>query len=192
KLIVIHPRRTGLDPAARQTLRYRPGAGADLLAALQAGEYPEVDEALSAGPVVGIVGRTGMTEDPRLAEGVAAWLRDKGAKILPLARRANTFGALDMGLAPDLLPGRVPVSEGLPAWGDLSATPGRDTRGILDGLKAGDLKGLIMMGADPVADVPDSTLAREALETAEFVVSIDLFHNESNAYADVILPALGF
>ena len=192
KLIVIHPRRTGLDPAARQTLRYRPGAGADLLAALQAGEYPEVDEALSAGPVVALVGRTGMTEDPRLAEGVAAWLRDKGAKILPLARRGNTFGALDMGLAPDLLPGRVPVSDGLEAWGEIPTAPGRDTRGILEGLASGDIRGLILMGADPVADVPDADLAEAGLAAAEFVVSIDLFHTASNRHADVILPALGF
>ena len=49
-----------------------------------------------------------------------------------------------------------------------------------------------MVGADPVADVPDSHLATEALANAEFVVAIDMFHTESTAYADVILPALGF
>src|SRR5690606_25352267 len=56
----------------------------------------------------------------------------------------------------------------------------------------GDIKALIMVGADPVADVPDSHLATEALANAEFVVAIDMFHTESTAYADVILPALGF
>lgn len=192
RLIVIHPRATGLDPVARHSLRYRPGSGGEMLAALQAGEHPAVDEALAAGPVVALVGRTGMTEDPRLAESVAAWLRDKGAKILPLARRANTFGALDMGLAPDLLPGRVSVGDGLKAWGEVPSVVGRDTRGILEGLVAGDLKALITMGADPVADVPDSALAEDGLAAAEFVLAIDMFHTDSTAHADVILPALGF
>ncbi|HZD05555.1 MAG TPA: molybdopterin-dependent oxidoreductase, partial [Longimicrobiales bacterium] len=123
RLVVIHPRRTGLDPVASHVIRYRPGGGGELLDALQEGEYPEIDRVLEEGPVVGLVGRSGLTEDPRLAEGVAAWLRDKGARILPLARRANTFGALDMGLAPDLLPGRVPLADGLEAWGEIPTTP---------------------------------------------------------------------
>ncbi|HEX2154503.1 MAG TPA: NADH-quinone oxidoreductase subunit NuoG [Acidimicrobiia bacterium] len=192
RLIVIHPRRTGLDAEADFTLRYRPGAGGDLLSALQNGEHPDIDQALAAGPVVALVGRTGLTEDPRLAEGAAAWLRDKGAKILPLARRGNIFGALDMGLAPDLLPGRISVSEGLEAWGEVPTGVGRPTRAILEGLAAGDIEAVMLMGADPVADVPDSAVAAEALEKAGFVVALDLFHTASTAYADVILPALGF
>ena len=192
RLIVIHPRRTGLDGAARQVIRYRPGTGGDLLSDLQAGNNSEIEEALAAGPVVALVGRTGLTEDARLAEGVAAWLRDKGAKILPLARRANTFGALDMGLAPDLLPGRAPIGEGLEAWGEIPSTVGRDTRGILEGLVSGDVKALVTMGSDPAADVPDRELAERALEAAEFVVAIDMFNNATTAHADVVLPALGF
>lgn len=192
KLIVVHPRQTGLDDVSRHSLRYRPGAGGEMLGALRSGEYPEIDDALASGPVVVIVGRTGMTEDPRLAESVAAWLRDKGAKILPLARRANTYGALDMGLAPDLLPGRVSIGDGLESWGDVPSTPGRDTRGILDGLVSGDIKALVMMGADPAADVPDGSLAEEALAAAEFIVAIDMFNNASIAHADVVFPALGF
>jgi NADH-quinone oxidoreductase subunit G len=192
KLIVIHPRRTGLDGVARHTLRYRPGSGGEMLAALTAGEHPAIDEALAAGPVVALVGRASLTDDPRLAEGVAAWLRDQGARILPLARRANTFGALDMGVAPDLLPGRLPVGEGLEAWGEVPTAAGRDTAGILDGVASEAIRALVLMGADPVADVPDRAAATAALEAAEFVVSIDLFANASNAHADVILPALGF
>ena len=190
RLIVVHPRGTGLDPVAGQVLRYRPGGGGDLLTALTSGDHPAVDEALDAGPVVAILGRTGLTEDPRVAEGAAAWLRDRGAKILPLARRANTFGALDMGLAPDLLPGRVSIGDGLEAWGDEVPTDiGKDTRGILKGLIDGNIRGLFLMGADPAADVPDRHLAAEALEAADFVVAIDLFHTASTAHADVVFPA---
>jgi NADH-quinone oxidoreductase subunit G len=192
KLIVIHPRRTGLDGVARHRLRYRPGSGGDLLAALQGGEHPEIDEALEAGPVVALVGRASLTDDPRLAEAVAAWLRDSGARILPLARRANTFGALDMGLAPDLLPGRATVTDEIEGWGEIPVKTGASARGILEGLESGSIRALLMMGADPVADVPDGALASRALEAAEFSVSLDLFHTASNAHADVILPVLGF
>jgi NADH-quinone oxidoreductase subunit G len=194
-LIVVHPRATGLDDRADHVFRYRPGSGAEVLTALRAGdgEYKAAREALGAGPVVALVGRTGYTEDPRLAEAVAAFIRTfDGAVVLPLARRSNVFGALDMGLAPNLLPGRVSVSSGLEAWGELPTQPGKSTRMMLAAAAAGEIKAIVLSGADPVRDMPDGDLARQGLEAAEFVVAIDLFRNDSNALADVILPAEGF
>jgi NADH-quinone oxidoreductase subunit G len=181
RLIVIHPRRTGLDDVATHKLTYRPGSGAELLSALKNGEHQDIGAAMGAGQVVALVGRTGYTEDRRLAEAVAAWARGFGARLLPLARRANVYGALDMGLAPTLAPGRVE-----------QAGSGRDCRGILEGLRRGELKALVLCGADPVADVPDGALARAALLDAAFVVAIDLFLTESSGLADVVLPASGF
>jgi formate dehydrogenase major subunit len=49
-----------------------------------------------------------------------------------------------------------------------------------------------MVGADPVRDVPDPRQAVLALESAEYLVSIDLFLNDSNRQADIVLPASGF
>ena len=77
-------------------------------AAVGEGDFIPARAALEKGPIVAIIGRTGLGEDPRLAEAVAVFTRDlPDATILPVARRANIFGALDMGLGPDLLPGRV-------------------------------------------------------------------------------------
>jgi NADH-quinone oxidoreductase subunit G len=192
-LVVVHPRRTGLDDRAAIKLTYRPGSGAGLLSALQAGENPDFTAALERGRVVALVGRTGYTEDPRLAEAVAAFVRSfPESRVLPLARRANTYGALDMGVAPTLLPGRVSVSSGLEAWGDLPTSPGRSCRGILEGLLDGDLQAVLLVGADPVRDVPDGTLARRALERAGFVVAVDQFLTDSTRLAHVVLPADGF
>ncbi len=56
----------------------------------------------------------------------------------------------------------------------------------------GELKALLLVGADPAADVPNTALAQEALSSVEFLVSIDCFVTESNKHADIILPALGF
>ncbi|HIE21066.1 MAG TPA: hypothetical protein EYP73_00525, partial [Acidimicrobiia bacterium] len=119
------------------------------------------------------------------------------ARLLPLHGRANTYGALDMGLAPDLLPGRVALdSVGCAnlagSWGEIPLVPGRDAREILAGLASGELRGLVLVGADPVRDGSDPLQAAEALEMAEFVVSIDLFLHDSNRNATVVLPAAGF
>lgn len=182
-LVVVHPRVTGLDDRATHKLGYRPGGGFALLDDLGAGAHPEVDEALSADKVVAIVGMPGLADRPDLAEAVAAHVREHAgsARILPLNSRANTYGALDMGLAPDLLPGRVAPDR-----------PGKDTREILEALESGDIRGLLLVGADPIRDMPDPRSAHEGLFAAEYIVAIDLFHNDSNAHADVILPAAGF
>ncbi len=149
--------------------------------------------------MVAIVGRAGYAEDRRVAEAVAAFARElPDATIMPVARRANVFGALDMGLAPTLLPGRVSVDgrHGRAAleeaWGEVPSTPGREARAILEGLAEGELKALLLCGADPVVDTPDGGLAERAIDTAELVVAVDLFLTASSRRADVVLPAQGF
>ena len=139
-LIVVHPRETGLDDRATHTFRYRPGAGSETLTRLSSGDdrFSAARTALGEGPVVALVGRTGYTEDPRLAEAVAAFARTlPNATILPLARRSNVFGALDMGLAPTLLPGRATVS-GVgcanleESWGPWPRTVGKSSGEVLE------------------------------------------------------------
>ncbi len=198
-LIVVHPRTTGLDDRAAHKLSYRPGGGFALLDEIANGDHPEVSHALAGEKVVVMVGEACHADGPKLAESVAALVRNKAktARIIPLGRRANLFGALDMGLAPDLLPGRSALDEAgiaalSPHWGELSTVPGRDTRRILEGLESGEVRCLFLVGADPVRDLPDPRVAVDGLDSAEYVVSIDLFLNDSNRDADLILPAAGF
>jgi len=201
RLVVVHPRGNGLDPVAAHTLRYRPGEGAQMLARLSDGEgdAAAARAALEQGPLVAIVGRTGLAEDPGLSEAVAAFAEGfAGAKVLPVARRANLYGALDMGVAPDLLPGRVPVSDPAawealePRWDGLPGGEGDDAAGIMAGLEEGRIRALVLLGSDPAADFPDPGRAAAALEKAEVVVAIDLFLTESSRRAHVVLPACGF
>jgi predicted molibdopterin-dependent oxidoreductase YjgC len=154
---------------------------------------------LAADKVVAFVGIASHADGPNLAESVAALARQMAgsSSLLPLNSRSNTYGSLDMGLSPDLLPGRVNLDSAgcanlAESWGDLPVTPGRDTRSILEGLDTGDVRGLLMVGADPLRDTPDAAASQTALEAAEYVVSIDMFLNDSNRTADVILPAAGF
>jgi NADH-quinone oxidoreductase subunit G len=198
-LIIVHPRRTGLDDVAGHKIRYRPGSGPDVLRELAAGEgdYTAVRAALDEGPVVALVGRTGLGEDPRLPEAVAAFVRDlPGGRVMPLVRRANVVGALDMGLAPTLLPGRVSESSAHATleseWGPLPEGLGRNATSILEGLRDGDLAALVMLGSDPVRDHPEPKLATAGLEAAEFIVAFDHFLTDSCRLADVVFPVEGF
>jgi predicted molibdopterin-dependent oxidoreductase YjgC len=114
-----------------------------------------------------------------------------------MGRRANTFGALDMGLAPDLLPGRVNLDgvgcANLAAeWGEVPQTRGKSTTEILAAADAGEIRFLLLSGADPVTDLGRFDAVREALAATEYLVSVDIFVNDSNRNADVILPATAF
>jgi NADH-quinone oxidoreductase subunit G len=182
-LVVIHPGATGLDDRATHKLTCRPGGGFELIAEIANGDHTDIKGALSVDRVVALVGIASYADGPRLAESAAAMARDLAgsAKILPLNSRSNTYGALDMGLAPDLLPGRVAAEK-----------PGKAIAEIMQASASGEVRGLLMVGADPVRDMPDTRVAIDGLESAEYVISIDLFHNDSNRHADAILPAAGF
>ncbi|MFN0030162.1 MAG: NADH-quinone oxidoreductase subunit NuoG [Acidimicrobiales bacterium] len=144
-------------------------------------------------PITVIVGRTALTEDPAVIAAAAAILADAGATFLPALDRGNVMGALDLGLAPGLLPGRVTLEDGRAwfseAWGcELPAQAGSDTAGMLRAAADGQVSVLVLLGADPIADFPDRDLATRALARAK-VIAIDVLPNASNAGAAVLFPA---
>jgi len=111
-----------------------------------------------------------------------------GAKLLCLGDYANSRGAADMGLYPDLLPGYFPVSDAAKfhqEWKIAPAAPGMNIAQMFDAAKTGQLKALYVIGANPVGrlNVNPSTLKNS------FVVVQDMFLTETAALADVVLPA---
>ncbi len=128
---------------------------------------------------------------PALVQAVAA----TGAKVLVPGEFPNARGAEIAGLVPDLLPGYQPAADGAAlaaAWGGTPpAQAGRDAAGILAACRDGALRGLYLVGADPLRSFPDGGLAQAALERVPFLVVQDLFRTEACAHADVVLPALG-
>ena len=120
------------------------------------------------------------------------------ARFLPALRRGNVFGALDMGLAPGILPGRVSLDAGrerfTAAWGSVPAAAGLSTADILAsmaGEREGDdqVRALVLLGADPLSDFPDRAVAEKALSAGHFVVAVTGHPSESvDAHADVVLP----
>jgi NADH-quinone oxidoreductase subunit G len=110
------------------------------------------------------------------------------AKLVCLADYANSRGAADMGLYPDLLPGYIPVAGGdkfREAWGALPATPGLNILEMFAAAKAGELKALYVVGANPVGRLEVSPTALKNT----FVVVEEMFFTETAALADVVLPA---
>jgi len=210
-LIELSPRSTGLTKYAAASLGYRPGEAAAVARALVAAQSPTSEvggvsaEALtsarqalgSGGRVVVVLGRPSLAESAESiveAAGVLAGLPN--VSFLPALSRSNVMGALDMGLAPGLLPGRVALDAGASWWGQawstVPDTAGMDATGIVQAAAAGRVQALVLLGADPATDFPERELGRKAVQGAGFVVAVDTFLTESSRQADVVLPAAGY
>jgi NADH-quinone oxidoreductase subunit G len=110
-----------------------------------------------------------------------------GAKFICLADYANSRGAADMGLYPDLLPGYHPTvgnSDFHQEWA-LPQTAGLDLTGMVEAGKSGKLKALYVVGSNPVGRLDIDPFAF----SKSFVVVQDMFLTETAVMADVVLPA---
>ncbi|HEX8804290.1 MAG TPA: NADH-quinone oxidoreductase subunit NuoG, partial [Acidimicrobiales bacterium] len=190
RLVELTPAPTSLTPYASASVGYRPGGAADCV--------DRVVEAVGdAEDVVLVLGRPSLAAGPEDALAVAARLAERlpGLRVLSALSRGNVHGALDMGMAPGLLPGRVPLGDPCAAlrarWPTVPTEEGLDTVAMLRAAAAGRLDMLILLGADPLDDVPDRDLAERALDALPFLVATDLFLTGSSRRADVVLPAAG-
>ncbi|MBV8560148.1 MAG: NADH-quinone oxidoreductase subunit NuoG, partial [Acidimicrobiia bacterium] len=190
RVLEVTPQPTGMTRYATATVPYSPGDAAAVVRSLVDGSGPA--ELLRDGPVVVVVGRASLAEsDQWLSEAARVLAGLPGVKFLPALRRGNVLGALDMGMAPGVLPGRVALEAGRQwfsdAWSRLPEERGLDATAILSAAAEGRIQALVLLGADPLADFPDRALARRALAGAGFVVAVDLFLTESARQADVVL-----
>ena len=111
-----------------------------------------------------------------------------GAKFVCLADYANSRGAADMGLYPDLLPGyhlTLGNSQFHQEWGEIPQTAGLDLPGIVEAGKAGKLKALYVVGSNPIGRLNVDPFAF----SKSFAVVQDMFLTETAVMADVVLPA---
>jgi NADH-quinone oxidoreductase subunit G len=208
-IIEIAPRSTGLGKYAQARLGYRPGEVGAVAHALVHGATGDVGpvtkasidaarELLAKPGTVIIAGRPSLAEPASdVADAIAILANGlPEARVLPALRRGNVLGALDMGLAPGILPGRVTLDGGRQwfeqEWGVVPEEPGVDTLGILRAAAEGKVQALVLLGADPLADVPDRELARRGLSGAGTVIAVDMFASASIDHADVVLPAAAF
>ncbi|MHB8889916.1 MAG: molybdopterin-dependent oxidoreductase [Acidobacteriaceae bacterium] len=111
------------------------------------------------------------------------------AKLALLSDYANSRGAADMGLLPDMLPGYTPwMQPGTfsQEYGEtLPAEPGLDMLEMFDAAASGKLAALYVVGSNPVSRYGIDLVALRNT----FVVVQEMFLTETAALADVILPA---
>jgi formate dehydrogenase (NADP+) alpha subunit len=115
-----------------------------------------------------------------------------GGGIFPIDAKNNTVGLLDMGVAPDTLPGLQGLSEGAAfgkQWGkELPGAPGKDLWGIVEGIEQGSIKALYLLGCD-LASFPDNARIKKALAKLELLIVQDIFEGDSLQFAHVVFPA---
>jgi NADH-quinone oxidoreductase subunit G len=218
KLIELAPQATGLSRHAEVRLQYRPGEAAAVARALAATRVPDdgaggvsaadigaAAELLGAAEsVVVVLGRASLAESAESIADAAGVLANAlpDATFLSALRRGNVHGALDMGLAPGILPGRTSLDDGrewfAEAWGHVPEARGMDAGAVLAAAARSEIQALVLVGADPASDFPDRALAEKALAGAGFTVVVDLFGADGTngsgpaGYADVVLPAAGY
>jgi len=123
----------------------------------------------------------------------------EGTGVYPLRGQNNVQGACDMGALPNVFPGYQPVTDEAnrgkfeEAWQvTLPRTPGLTVVEIVHGAKAGKIRGMYIMGEEPVLTDPNSTQVAQGLKNLEFLVVQDIFLSETAKFADVVLPAASF
>lgn len=123
-----------------------------------------------------------------------------GAGINPLRGQSNVQGACDMAALPNVFPGYQKIlAPGVvdkfeEAWDKkgLSRKVGLTVTEVMDAICNGTVKGLYVMGENPVLSDPDQNHVMKALDKIDFLVVQDIFLTETAQYADVILPSCSF
>ncbi len=133
---------------------------------------------------------------------ITGHLGKEGSGINPPRGQNNVQGASDVGTSPLTYPGYIPVGNeenrrrvaGI--WGvpfeSLSAEAGLTTVEIMQAAYKGEIKGMYIMGENPMLTDPNLNHTEEAIKKLDFLVVQDIFHTETTRYADVILPAASF
>ncbi|MFP8954743.1 formate dehydrogenase subunit alpha [Natrialbaceae archaeon A-arb3/5] len=118
-----------------------------------------------------------------------------GTGVNPLRGQNNVQGTCDVGAMPNVLPGyqlvdddeaRTRVED---VWGfEVPDEPGL-TNVEISHQFGNAVRGLYVMGENPVMSEPDANSVAERIQDLEFMVVQDIFMTETAEYADVVLPA---
>jgi formate dehydrogenase alpha subunit len=123
----------------------------------------------------------------------------KGTGLYALQARNNAQGACDMGAVPEFLPGYCSLDDGEGRskfegrWGtSLPAATGLTAAQMMAGAATGKVRGMYVVGENPVAGFPDPASVIKGLTGLEFLLVQDIFLTETAELATVVLPAASF
>jgi formate dehydrogenase alpha subunit len=163
---------------------------------------------LGTAKTVAIAYGNGITQHMRGTETVRAFVnlaliagavgKEQGG-LFPLCAQSNCQGAFDMGGLPDYLPGYQRVDDPEvrenfeKAWGgSLPLKPGLRLGEMVDAIQAGKIKGFIVVGENPVMNLPNLKRLDAAFQKLDFLVVVDTFLSETAQRANVVLPGTTF
>lgn len=171
KIIEVSSHESGLTKHAWRSVRCEPGTSHTTIQQLL--QDSMVASQLASGPVTIVAGRANLAESEMLTMAAieAVLSTSPQATVLPVLRRGNVRGALSLGLSPQ---------------------DSNDAVAIMESAANGGVDCLILLGVDPMNDMPDADLARRGIAGARFVVAIDTFLTQSAAHADIVLPAAAY
>ncbi len=119
--------------------------------------------------------------------------------VNPLRGQNNVQGACDMGGLPNVYPAYQVVTDENNRkkfeefWGSqMSSKVGFTIMEMMHGLEDGSVKGMMILGENPLGSDPDVRHVKHALEEAEFLCVIDIFLTDTAKVADVVFPGAAF
>jgi NADH-quinone oxidoreductase subunit G len=191
RLYVANEKQIKLERQAKATLRL-PAGGYSALADYLGGSDAAINNAtfreavLDEEKLLIIFGEehrgTAVTELVQWGLGRAA------VRFAYLGDYANSRGAADMGLLPDLLPGYTPVSTAgafAQEYAGMPNMPGKTQPAMFAAAANGALSALFVVGANPLGE---GNVDATALKNT-FVIVQDIFLTETAAIADVVFPS---
>lgn len=115
--------------------------------------------------------------------------------------QANGQGGREHGQKADQLPGYRLIEDPearrhvAAVWGvEPESLPGKGVSAyeLFDKVMDGDIKGMIVLGSNPLVSSPNARRVEEALKKLELLVVVDLFETETARYAHWLLPGSSF
>ena len=215
KLVVANMRAVKLKKFANGYLQYAPGGELPLLAGLAkalvtagaAGEGAGSDAfraSIDAASLADLAQAAGVTEKSltdaaKLLAGSTKPAIIFGADIIRSAVAGDAVAAVAnlavlLGALGKEAGGIFPVDEknnglGLLEMGAVPGEGGRDLWGIVEGIENGAIKGLYLLGTNPLVTFPDNARIRKALAKLQLLVVQDILENDLTAMAHIVLPA---
>jgi len=152
------------------------------------------DEVSAINSISGLTGKSVVLVGERAAEtqgalsAVAKLVKESGAKLGWVPRRAGERGAIAAGALPNLLPGARPIEDAsarvdiATAWSvdSVPTTAGMSTEEIINS----DLQAILIGGVDPM-DISSDAKVKLA---KKFIVSLEIRQSDITEIASVVLP----
>ncbi|MES2319120.1 MAG: molybdopterin-dependent oxidoreductase [Pseudomonadota bacterium] len=118
-----------------------------------------------------------------------------------LTGQPNAMGGREVGGLANMLAAHMELAN--PAHRDtvqtfwdsprIASTPGLKAVDLFQAIEQGKVKAVWIMATNPMVSLPDANQVQRALEKCELVIVSDIVGNtDTNAFADVLLPALGW